>query len=89
MVPLQVNGTQLMEMMAVSGQFTQTVQVTDEAPRGRWDTTTSSGEIILDADSYFTVYQGEDDIDAWRDTDNSEITGRLLEGEAVPVMERF
>jgi hypothetical protein len=58
------------------------VQISDEAPRERWDTTSGSGEIILDNESYYTVFQGEDDIDEWRDVDGSVATGILLEGES-------
>jgi hypothetical protein len=82
LMPAHVGGTQATASSELVGQVTQTVQIADEAPRGRWDTTAGSGEIILDSDSYYTVFQGEDDIDEWRDVDNSEVTGTLLEGES-------
>lgn len=40
--------------------------VSSLAPRGRWNPSTSTGELILDGTSYYTVYQGERDITRWR-----------------------
>lgn len=82
LVPVHVDGVQATASSDVVGPVAQSTQVADEAPRGRWDPTTGSGEIIIDSDSYYTVFQGEDDINTWRDIDNSEVTGSLLEGES-------
>ncbi|MFP4187964.1 MAG: hypothetical protein ACLFR5_00940 [Halobacteriales archaeon] len=54
-------------------------QSSGDAPRGNWDTSASSGEIILDNSSYYVVYQGEDGIEAWRNTDGDDVTGTMLE----------
>lgn len=60
----------------------QTEPAADLAPRGRWTPTTSTGEIILDASSYFTVFQGERDVTAWRRaSDDEDVTGSVLSGE--------
>lgn len=60
----------------------QAANISDEAPRGRWNPTTGSGELILDNRSYYPVFQGEDDIEAWRNTDSEDVSGTLLEGES-------
>ncbi|WP_096391366.1 hypothetical protein [Halopenitus persicus] len=52
------------------------------APRGRWDPTTGSGEIVLDNGSYYTVFQGERDIATWYDTTGRDVTDTVLEGVA-------
>lgn len=51
----------------------------DDAPRGNWDQSSSTGEIILDNESYYTVFPGERDIDAWRNVDGDDVTGAFLE----------
>lgn len=52
------------------------------APRGRWNPTTSTGEIILDSRSYYTVFRGERDVTRWRRaSDDGDVSGRTLVGE--------
>ncbi|MFC6892023.1 hypothetical protein ACFQE9_05270 [Halopenitus salinus] len=51
------------------------------APRGRWNSSTGTGEIILDNESYYTVFQGEEDIRTWRDTSGTDVSETVLEGE--------
>ncbi len=50
----------------------------DDAPRGLWDTTDSSGEIVLDNTSYYNVYQGERDIQGWLDVWGDDVRGETL-----------
>jgi len=52
--------------------------LSNQAPRGNWDTIESTGEIILDGESYYSVFQGESDIDAWRNIDGDDVTGEVL-----------
>ncbi|GAA0274312.1 hypothetical protein GCM10009000_107320 [Halobacterium noricense] len=60
----------------------QSTNISDKAPRGRWNPATGSGELILDNRSYYTVFQGEDDIEVWRNTEGEVVSGTLLEGES-------
>jgi cell division septation protein DedD len=60
---------------------TQTDDFGALAPRGRWNPANGTGEIILDAGSYYAVFQGEADVDAWRDTNGTDVSGAVLEGE--------
>ncbi|MFB6080513.1 MAG: HVO_2072 family ArtA-dependent S-layer glycoprotein [Haloferacaceae archaeon] len=56
--------------------------VADLAPRGRWNPTTSTGEIILDSRSYYTVFRGERDVTGWRRaSDDGDVSGTTLTGE--------
>ena len=59
----------------------QTAQPDSEAPRGRWHPANGTGEIILDDESYYEVFQGEGDIDAWRNGAGDDVSGTILEGE--------
>jgi hypothetical protein len=51
------------------------------APRGLWNPASGTGEIVLDAGSYYPVFQGEGDVDAWRDTNGTDVSGTVLVGE--------
>ncbi|WP_353635080.1 hypothetical protein ABSL23_06125 [Halobacterium sp. NMX12-1] len=85
-----ITGTGLLTVQATASTPTpqvmdgtaQSTNIAAEAPRGRWDPTTGTGELILDNRSYHTVFQGEDDIEAWRNTDGDVVSGTLLEGES-------
>jgi len=59
----------------------QAPQLNSEAPRGRWHPDNGTGEIILDDESYYEVFQGERDIDAWRNATGDDVSGTILEGE--------
>lgn len=61
-----------------AGVLFASAQSAGDAPRGNWDTTTSTGEIILDDGSYYSVFQGERDIQGWRNTDGEDVAGRSL-----------
>lgn len=64
--------------LLLAGVFFASAQSTADAPRGNWDTTTSTGEITLDDGSYYSVFQGESDIQGWKNTDGDDVTGRSL-----------
>jgi len=71
-----VVGVALLLFLAVGAVSAQ--ELSDEAPRGNWDTTESTGEIILDSQSYYRVYQGEGDITRWRNVNGDDATNRVL-----------
>lgn len=81
MLPSQADASQSTGDPAVDGQFVSAADIAATAPRGQWNSTTGSGVIILDDSSYFTVFQGEDDIESWRDTSDTDVSGTVLEGE--------
>ncbi|MDY6779044.1 MAG: hypothetical protein SV760_00540, partial [Halobacteria archaeon] len=56
----------------------QSTDYSSAAPRGEWNPTTSTGTIILDGESYYTVFQGEEDVQEWRTTDGSRVPGLTL-----------
>lgn len=64
--------------LLLTGVFLSSAQSTGDAPRGDWDTTTSTGEITLGDGSYHSVFQGERDIQGWKNTDGDDVTGRSL-----------
>lgn len=50
------------------------------APRGNWNPSSISGDIILDSNSYYRIFRGEEDIQNCFNTDDTEITGETLQG---------
>jgi major cell surface glycoprotein (TIGR04216 family) len=56
------------------------VATAQTAPRGNWDPGDGSGEIVLDGSSYYRVFQGEGDIDAWKYVDTTDISDEVLIG---------
>jgi len=64
--------------LLLGGVFFASAQSVGDAPRGNWDTTTSTGEITLDDESYYSVFQGERDIQGWRNADGDDVTGTSL-----------
>lgn len=62
----------------VGGTVVSAQSLSGDAPRGNWDTSTSTGEIILDGESYYSVFQGEQDISRWRNVDGDDVTGEFL-----------
>ena len=65
-------------LLSLATGFVAAQSLSDQAPRGNWDTTDSTGEIILDNESYYRVYQGERDIQAWRNIEGDDVTGEVL-----------
>ncbi|GAA5434313.1 MULTISPECIES: hypothetical protein [Haloarcula] len=74
--------TQPQELATAETPAMQTVDFEASAPRGQWNSATGTGEIILDNESYYSVFQGERDIETWRDTDGNDVSGTVLEGNA-------
>ncbi|MDZ7688869.1 MAG: PGF-CTERM sorting domain-containing protein [Halobacteriales archaeon] len=62
----------------LAGGVVSAQSLSDDAPRGNWDTSASTGEIILDGESYYSVFQGEEDIEGWRNVDGDDVTGEIL-----------
>ncbi len=69
-------------LIALAAGTVAAQDLSDQAPRGNWDTVDSTGEIILDDESYYRVYQGERGITAWRTVDGADVTGEWLDGES-------
>jgi PGF-CTERM protein len=67
---------------AIDGPPAQTTDFEQLAPRGRWNSATGTGEIVLDNESYYAVFQGEGDVETWRDTTGADVTGSILERQA-------
>ena len=70
--------TSFLALLLAGGTVVSAQDLGGDAPRGNWDTTESTGEIILDGESYYTVFQGERDIDGWRNVDGEDVSGEIL-----------
>jgi hypothetical protein len=83
-VAIVANGevAQPQELDAAEGPAMQAVDFEASAPRGQWNSATGTGEIILDNESYYSVFQGEQDIKAWLDTGGNDVSGTVLEANA-------
>ncbi|XGI84118.1 hypothetical protein ACEU6E_02400 [Halorutilales archaeon Cl-col2-1] len=57
-----------------------TTAVAQSSPREDWDQAEGTGEIILDADSYYRVFQGEEDIQGWKNPNGTDISDSILTG---------
>lgn len=77
--------TRPQELATAETPAIQTADFEASAPRGQWNSATGTGEIILDNESYYSVFQGERDIETWRDTDGNDVSGTVLEGNAGQV----
>jgi hypothetical protein len=81
-IPVGGEITQSQESITTDPPAMQAVGFASAAPRGQWNSATGTGEIILDNESYYSVFQGEKDIRTWRDTDGNDVSRTVLEGGA-------